>query len=160
MTGPEARAYVMDEQDGATTAFVGALMVTKADGSQTDGRFDLLDQRVPPGYAPPRHRHEREDEAWYVLEGDATFWCGSRVLSAEAGAFVYLPRGVEHTFRAGSRGARLLTLTVPSGFARFVVEAGEPSAGHAILDPGPIDQQRLGEAAARHGIVITGPPPD
>jgi mannose-6-phosphate isomerase-like protein (cupin superfamily) len=153
------RAFVVSENEGTATFFVGARMVTKAAGAETDQRFDLLDQRVPAGYAPPRHRHEHEDEAWYLLEGEATFWCGSQVLEAETGGFVFLPRGVEHTFRVGSRGARLLTLTVPSGFASFVAEAGVPVTSDSIPDSGPIDEQRLTEVAARHGIVIAGPPP-
>jgi mannose-6-phosphate isomerase-like protein (cupin superfamily) len=154
-----SKAFVVAEDEGTATSVVGARMVTKAAGLDTDQRFDLLDQRVPAGYAPPRHRHEREDEAWYLLEGEATFWCGSQVLEAETGGFVFLPRGVEHTFKVGSRGARLLTLAVPSGFASFVAEAGEPVGLNSYPDTGPIDEQRLAEIAARHGIIITGPPP-
>jgi mannose-6-phosphate isomerase-like protein (cupin superfamily) len=159
MTETITRAHAVGDDEGAATWFVGALMQTKAAGAETGGRFDLLDQRVPPGYAPPRHRHEREDEAWYVLRGTATFWCGTDVLDAGPGSFVYLPRGVEHAFKVGATGARLLTLTAPSGFADFVAEAGEPAASLSIPEPGPLDEHRLAEIAARYGIIITGPPP-
>lgn len=159
MTEAESRAYVVEPEGGTAIAFLGALMVQKATGRETANRFDLLDQRVPPGYAPPRHRHGREDEAWYVLEGDATFYCGDDVFAAEAGAFVFLPQGVEHAFKVGSSGARLLTLTAPSGFAGFVAELGEPSASRSIRDPAPVDERRLEEVASRYGIVLTGPPP-
>jgi quercetin dioxygenase-like cupin family protein len=140
--------FVVREGEGASARFAGALMVKKAAAAETGGAFDLLDQAVPGGYAPPRHVHVREDEAWYLLEGEATFYCGGDSFQAGRGSFVFLPRGVEHSFKAGPAGARLLTLTFPSGFAAFVEEAGDP------LDPAA-----LAEIAARHGIEITGPPP-
>lgn len=146
--------YVLADGEGTATWFVGALMVAKAEGA-----FDLLDQLVPPNYAPPRHVHHREDEAWYVLKGAATFWCGAETLTASEGAFVFLPRGIEHTFKVGPEGARLLTMLVPGGFGKFVTEAGEPAMRLTVPDSGPVDPKRLAELASRHGIVITGPPP-
>jgi mannose-6-phosphate isomerase-like protein (cupin superfamily) len=153
------RPYVLPDGTGEATWFVGALMVKKAGSDETGGAFDLLDQTVPPGYAPPRHVHRREDEAWYVLEGDATFWCGDRKFDAPRGAFVFLPRGVEHTFLAGREGARLLTLAVPGGFARFVEECGVRAVRLTIPPEEPIDTAKLAETAGRYGIEITGPPP-
>lgn len=159
MSVAERHPYKLEADAGTATAFVGALMIHKAGARETGGLFDLLDQRVPPGYAPPRHIHRREDEAWYVLEGEARFWCGDQAFDASPGTFVYLPRGLEHAFLVGSTGARLLTLTAPSGFAAFVTELGAPAHGLEIPEPGPADEARLGEAAARYGIEITGPPP-
>ena len=152
-------AYVVPDGAGAATWFVGALMVRKAGPEETSGSFDMLDQTVPPGYAPPRHIHRREDEAWYVLDGSATFWCGDRQFNASQGSFVFLPKGVEHTFLAGAMGARLLTLAVPGGFAGFVEECGVPAARLTIPPPEPVDPAKLAEIASRFGIEITGPPP-
>ena len=149
MTEVRLSPFVVGEHEGAAMRFVGANMVRKAAAEGTGGAFDLLDQTVPPGYAAPRHIHRREDEAWYVLEGEATFFCGGRTLRAGRGSFVFLPRGIEHTFKVGPDGARLLTMTFPSGFADFVAEAGDPP-----------DPAQLTEVAARYGIEITGPPPD
>ncbi|HEX6487728.1 MAG TPA: cupin domain-containing protein [Candidatus Dormibacteraeota bacterium] len=149
-----SRAFAVADGEGRATWFAGALMVEKAAG----GGFDLLDQTVPPDYSPPRHVHRHEDEAWYLLEGEATFWCGEQTLQAERGGFVFLPRGVEHCFKIGPSGARLLTFTFPSGFARFVEEAGRPAAELRVPDPEPPDPARLGAIAAGHGIDITGPP--
>jgi mannose-6-phosphate isomerase-like protein (cupin superfamily) len=151
--------YAITAEEGTPFWFVGALMVRLADAHRTGGVLDLLDQTVPPGYAPPRHVHAHDDEAWYVLEGDATFWCGDRELRAGCGSFVFLPKGVEHTFRTGTRGARLLTFSFPSGFADFVAAAGEPAPERTIPRTAPPDPRRLAEIAARYGIEITGPPP-
>lgn len=148
-------AFSVAEREGTATWFAGALMVEKASGRG----FDLLDQTVPPGYAPPRHVHAEEDEAWYILAGEATFWCGEEELQASAGSFVFLPRGVEHAFKAGAEGARLLTFTVPSGFAEFVRAAGRPAEGLHVPPPEPPDPERLAQTARRFGIEITGPPP-
>jgi quercetin dioxygenase-like cupin family protein len=127
-------------------------MITKATVDQTGGAFALLDQTVPGGYAPPRHIHREEDEAWYLLDGRVTFYCGSRTLAAGPGSFVFLPRGVEHTFKVGEDGARMLTITVPASFASFVAAAGEPAPQLTPPPPGPLDPERLAEVAAQSGL--------
>lgn len=154
------RAYVLGPEEGRATWFAGALMIQKAGGEQTDGRFAFLDQTVPGDYAAPRHVHRDEDEAWYVLEGEATFYCGERQLCAGAGSWVFLPKGVPHAFRVGAAGARLLTLTSPATFADFVQAAGEPARSLTVPPPGPLDAERLTATAARYGIEILGPPPN
>jgi mannose-6-phosphate isomerase-like protein (cupin superfamily) len=153
------RPYVLSSEEGDASWFAGGLMVSKVTGSQTQGHFDLLDQSLPPHYAAPRHIHRREDEAWWVLEGDATFFCGEEELKAGPGSFVFLPMGIEHTFKVGPNGARLLTMAAPAGFADFVKEAGEPAPAPTIPPPGPMDVERLARIAATYGIEITGPPP-
>ena len=90
------RAYVLSEAEGEAFWFAGALIVLKADGDQTEGRLAFMDQTVPGDYAVPRHIHLHDDEAWYLLAGEATFFCGDRQFTAGAGAWVFLPRGVEH----------------------------------------------------------------
>lgn len=154
-----AGSYALAANEGAAFWFVGALMVRKAGGEETGGAFDVLEQTVPPGYAPPRHVHRHEDEAWYVIDGEATFWSGDLELIATRGAFVFLPKNVEHTFKVGASGARLLTLASPSGFARFVAAAGEEAGARIVPPAAAVDPVRLGEIAARFGIEITGPPP-
>lgn len=151
---------MLGPREGKAFWFVGSLMVTKASSKETEGAFAILDQTVPGGYAPPRHVHHEEDEAWYVLEGEATFYCGHRSLSASRHSFVFLPRGVEHTFKVGSQGARFLTLSAPASFAEFVEAAGEPAPELVLPPPSPPDPARLAEVAATYQIEITGPPPD
>ncbi len=150
------RAYVLDDGDGEALRFAGALMTLKASGDQTEGRFALIDQTAPPDYAAPLHVHQDEDEAWYVLEGEAEFFCGERRFTAAAGAWVFLPKAVPHSFRVGADGARLLTLTAPSRFADFVREAGEPASQESGA---PMDVAALAAIASRYGIEIVGPPP-
>lgn len=153
------RTYTLAAEEGEAIWFAGALMVLKAAGEQTDGRFALLDQRVPGDYAVPLHVHHDEDEAWYVLDGEATFYCGDERFTAGAGAWVFLPREVPHAFRVGPAGARLLTFSAPARFAEFVRAAGEPAPARSIPPPAPLDVARLTAVAAQYGIEILGPPP-
>lgn len=154
------RAYVLRDGEGKAIWFAGALMQLKAAEEETGAAFSLLDQQVPPGYAPPRHIHHSEDEAWFVLEGEVSFFCGDETFGASSGSFVFLPKGVQHAFKVGESGpARLLTLTAPGSFASFVEEAGEPARELAIPPPSPPDVERLAEVANRYDIEILGPPP-
>lgn len=153
------RAYHLGAQEGAAIWFAGALMVRKAGADDTAGRFDLLDQTMPAGYSVPKHVHHKEDEAWYILEGRVTFFCGDRVIEAEAGSWVFAPRHVPHTFKVDTGGARALTFTSPSGFARFVEEFGEPARQLTVPPPGPIDDVRLVALASKYDVEVLGPPP-
>jgi mannose-6-phosphate isomerase-like protein (cupin superfamily) len=154
------RTYSLADKEGAAYWFVGALLQRKAGGAETDGKFALLDQTMPPGYAVPRHIHLDEDEAWYLLDGSMTFYCGEHVIEAAKYGWVFAPRGVPHTFKVGPAGARALTFAFPSTFADFVAEMGEPAPQLAVPPPVPVDQHRLAEVAHRYGIEIVGPPPE
>src|SRR5215472_16639474 len=87
--------------------------------------------------SPPLHIHHREDESFWVLEGQVRFRCGDEDIDAGPGSFVFLPRDVPHTFVVeGDEGAHLLTLLTPGGFERYFVEAGRPPEGHGLPPPG------------------------
>ena len=156
----QSRAYTMKSDEGQAIWFAGALMILKAGEDQTEGRFAFLDQRMPEDYAVPCHVHHTEDEAWYILEGEATFYCGDETFTAGQGSWVFLPKDVPHSFRVGSNGGRMLTFSAPGGFASFVKAAGEPAPELVPPPPGPMDIEQMSAIAARYGIEITGPPPE
>lgn len=147
--------------EGEAIWFLGTLATIKASGDTTAGRLALIEQLAPQGSGSPLHRHEREDEWFYVLDGELTFWVGGEVIVASAGSFVYGPRDVPHTFVVSSEaGAHFLLGAEPAGLDAFVREVGEP-ATERTLPPaggGPPDPERLGVIAARYGIEILGPP--
>jgi hypothetical protein len=103
--------------------------------------------------------HHREDEAFYLLEGAVTMRCGDRTVSAEAGSFVFLPRGVPHTFVVeGDRPARMLTLLSPGGGEGLFVAGGRPAESDGLPPSGPFDVAALRRAGAQYGVDIVGPP--
>ena len=138
----------------------GGLTTIKSDAASTNGRVAVIEQLAPRGAGSPLHVHRREDEWFYVMEGDLTFWVGGQVIEAPAGSFVYGPRDVPHTFSVASERARFLLVAEPAGFERFVRDAGAPAARREI-PPAPTeapDVQALTQLAAGYGVEIIGPP--
>ncbi|MBC7593515.1 MAG: quercetin 2,3-dioxygenase [Kineosporiaceae bacterium] len=141
--------------------YMGALLHMRALASDTGGAYSIVEEHLPQGFAPPFHRHENEDEAFLVLEGELTFWNDETRSSAGPGSFVMLPRGLEHTWRVDSPTARVLNILSPAGFERFFMDAGEPARELAMPPAlnGPPDVERLAHISAEYQVEITGPPP-
>jgi mannose-6-phosphate isomerase-like protein (cupin superfamily) len=152
--------YLHRAGEGDALWFLGSLATVKAGSAQTGGRLTVVEFLNPPGFAPPLHRHLREDEAFYVLSGTAEFHCDGQVLAAGPGDFVLLPVDRPHTFVVGpDEPLRALQITTPGGFEEFAAEVGAPAPERRLPDPSPIDPAALGHAAARHAVEILGPPP-
>jgi mannose-6-phosphate isomerase-like protein (cupin superfamily) len=119
----------------------------KALGSQTGGSFALLEQTVPAGHGPRRHVHRREEESFYILEGEFGFEVGDRQLVAGPGTFVLGPRDIPHRFwNAGTTDGRFLLIISPAGLEPFFEEFSR------ALAESPGDLGRQAEVAARYGI--------
>jgi quercetin dioxygenase-like cupin family protein len=146
--------------EGEAIWFLGCLATIKSSAATTGGRVAVIEHLAPRGAGSPLHVHRREDEWFYVLAGELTFWVGGRVVDAPAGAFVFGPRDVPHTFAVKSPQARFLLVTEPAGFEGFMRALSEPAAALTLPPPAsePPDLARLGAVAAEHGIEILGPP--
>jgi quercetin dioxygenase-like cupin family protein len=127
-------------------------------GEHTGGSLALLDQLGRQGDATPMHIHHDEAEIFYLIEGKISAWAGDVATNLAAGGAVYLPSGLPHAFRVETPLARLITITVPGGFADFVRTAGMSIEGD-VPAAWEFDMARIMSAAARHGIEIVGPPP-
>lgn len=142
--------------EGEHLWFFGGLTTIKAAGSRTM----VTEQLAPRGSGSPLHVHHNEDEWFYVLEGELTIWVDGETVVAPAGAFVFGPRDVPHTFIVSSDEARFLLVTEPGDFAGFVRALAEPAPGPE-LPPGPPTPPDIGAvlaAAAEYGLEILGPP--
>jgi hypothetical protein len=84
----------------------------------------------------PLHVHYREDEGFWVLEGQLTFEVGEETIEAGPGSFVFGPKDVPHRFTVESGPARLLFILSPAGFEEFVYATNVPAKEHA-LPPAP-----------------------
>jgi quercetin dioxygenase-like cupin family protein len=117
--------FVRPAGEGERYAFDGATFTVKAGGGDTEGRVAVMEQSGPAGLTVPAHTHEGEDEMFYVLSGELRGFCGDEHWTASAGAFLFLPRDVEHGFEVvGDQPARALTIVGPARFDRLVVEQG------------------------------------
>ena len=142
---------VVGPQDG-TLGFLGSIGVRwMIDGDETAGRgFSLVEHPMSPrALAAPLHRHTREDEYSYVLEGRMGALLGDDVVYAEVGDLVHKPRNQWHTFwNAGDEPCRILEIIAPGGFERFFDEIVDASLA------GPPDLEWLTAACARYGLEM------
>ena len=146
--------------EGDALWFFGSLVTVKSSAETTGGGVVVTEQLAPRGAGSPLHVHHREDEWFYVLDGELAFWVGGETIEAPAGAFVYGPRDVPHTFVVTSEQARFLLVTEPAGFDGFMRALGEPAQTMTIppQPEGPPDMQMVTQVAAEYGIEILGPP--
>ena len=153
------RATVVRPDEGEAVWFLHGRMAIKATAKTTNGAFGLTEAMIPPGFSPPMHIHHREDESFYVLEGELTIRCGDDTFSAPAGTFVTLPRGVPHGFVVVSETpVRMLNLMTPGGGEGFFVEAGRPALAEGLPPAGPLDIERLKQASIKYESELVGPP--
>jgi mannose-6-phosphate isomerase-like protein (cupin superfamily) len=152
-------AVLVEPGDGEAIWFLNSHMTVKATAETTGGAYGLIESLIPPGFSPPMHVHHREDESYYMLDGEVTVLCGDKIYSATRGSFVFLPRGVPHTFVVeGDKPARWLTLTTPGGGEGFFVDAGRPAESDGFPPQAPIDIDLLRRVSAKYGDEIVGPP--
>jgi quercetin dioxygenase-like cupin family protein len=139
--------------------FLRNRMTVKATAASTGGAFGLVESLIAPGFSPPLHVHHLEDESFYVLEGEVTMQCGENRFRAAAGAFVFLPRDIPHTFVVeGDRPARMLTLLTPGGGEGVFIEGGRQPEREGLPPATPPDIERLKQVSGRFGAEIVGPP--
>lgn len=150
MTPLQNKPYALQCGEGQRFQSLGAWISIKATTEQTRGLFNLFDVSCPAEFATWLHIHYAEDVAVFVLEGTLTFFWGSEKKEAVAGTFFYQPRGTPHGFRVeGTTPARVLYMTIPAGFDRFVMEQELPA---------PKSDPEM--HAARYKIEILGPLPE
>jgi mannose-6-phosphate isomerase-like protein (cupin superfamily) len=117
-------AKVLGPKDGKAGMISGIGVRFMIDGAETDERFSLVEHPMPPrSLAAPLHRHLREDEYTFVLQGRVGALLGDEVLVAEPGDLVWKPRNQWHTFwNAGDEPASILEIISPAGFEHFFDE--------------------------------------
>lgn len=136
---------------GRRLSVLGDNQLVRLTGEDTGGVLALVEQANPPGVGVPAHVHTREDEVFHVLEGAIDFTIGGRTTRAEAGAVVFLPRGVPHAFVTVGPGVTRATVAAfPAGIERMFDELGG-------LPPGPPDMARVLEICGRYGITFVQP---
>jgi mannose-6-phosphate isomerase-like protein (cupin superfamily) len=143
-------AKILGPSDGKA-GFLGSIGVRfMIDGPEAGERFSLVEHPMGPrALAAPLHRHTREDEYSYVLEGTVGALLGDETLVASPGQLVFKPRNQWHTFwNAGEEPARILEIISPAGFERFFAR---------LVDLGGVtqaDPEALMELCQRYGLEL------
>ena len=110
--------------------------------------FSMFEITVPPSGGQPVHRHLRDEEAYYVLEGQFDFHTDDRIETARAGTFIHFPRGVSHGYtNTGSGNGKLLAVFAPMGVEHYFEEIDRRSR------EGSLDDETSRQIAKRHGIL-------
>jgi mannose-6-phosphate isomerase-like protein (cupin superfamily) len=120
---------------GEARWWFGALAEFKATAADTGGQLSIVEVTEHPNAEAPLHVHHRDDEGFWILEGDATFYVGDETIHASAGDYVFGPRDIPHRFTVGPRGCRMLFIMVPGGFEDLVRATSEPAPRRTLPPP-------------------------
>jgi len=145
---------------GRTIAVVGDVYRFLATGDDTNGKYALWEALVPSGGGPPPHVHSREEEGFYILEGEITLHVGDERIVVTAGMFANMPVGTPHSFKNESdKPAKMLISVAPAGLEEMFFEVGVPVVQGATTAAPPKKEEieKLLAVAPRYGIEIKLP---
>ena len=145
------KARILGPADGEAGRLGGMGVRFMIDAAETGGGFSLVEHPMGPrALCAPLHRHTREDEYSYVLEGRVGALLGDEVVYGEPGDLIFKPRGQWHTFwNAGEEPARILEIISPGGFEGYFKRLVALFAAD-----GPPDPAALEAVAADHGLEV------
>src|SRR5262245_19158262 len=154
---PELKAFKRAQSLGVSQWENGNLTTNLAERKDTNGAFLLVEAMLAPGTEPPPHVHTREDELFYVLEGEFDVYVGKEAFKVEAGECVFLPRFKPHAFVIRSPRLHVLALFTPAGLEEAFRSMSTPAqrlelpTGAVTYSTGDLKQtaQRLSEYGAR-----------
>lgn len=154
------RPKINTPPQGRTLAVVGDVYRFMATGEDTNGKYAMWEAIVPPGGGPPPHVHSREEEGFFILEGEITFTVNGERIVAKAGTFANMPVGTPHSFKNESdRPAKMLLSVAPAGLEQMFFEVGVPLAEGATtaLPPTKDEIEKLLAIVPKYGVEIRLP---
>jgi mannose-6-phosphate isomerase-like protein (cupin superfamily) len=127
-------------------------LLCRITSASTGGAYCACEQILAPGQGVPLHVHSRDDEVYYILEGQYEIQCGERSFTAEAGAMVVIPRGIPHAFHnPADTPSRALMLFIPGGFDEFVAELNRLPPEDAV------DENKRDVVRRKYGVEVLRP---
>jgi len=137
----------------------GSLSRFPISAEQTGGAYAVVEDRVARSEGIPLHRHPGDNESFYVLEGEVTFFIGEDApFVAAAGSVVFVPGEVAHAFQVTSDTARYLIITTPR-HEQFYRAISRPAPLRDLPPAEPMDMEAVMQACEQYGVEILGPPP-
>lgn len=116
----------------------------------------IVEMTEPPGTEAPLHVHNREDEAFFILEGSATLQVGAETFEVSAGDYAFGPRDIPHRYTVGDEGCRMLFICTPAGFEKLVREMSQPAERRTLPPPSDEepDMERIAAIAEANGCEL------
>jgi quercetin dioxygenase-like cupin family protein len=157
---PGLDPMVVASAEGEARWWFGGLAVVKATAADTGGQMTILEITEPPDSAAPLHVHHREDEAFWILDGSATFEVGDQTMEARTGDYLLGPRDIPHRYTTGPHGCRMLFIFTPGGFEDLLRATSSPAETHAlppaerVTPPSDEEMQRKQAAIQAHGCQL------
>jgi quercetin dioxygenase-like cupin family protein len=118
---------------------MGTLFTFLVTAAESGGSYFTLIVDVGPEQGPPPHIHHLEEEQFYVLEGQLTYFIGDQTFQVNTGDFIHIPRGTVHSFKNGPKPSRLLATFAPAGIEGFFREVGE-RVDDRLKSPPPVTE--------------------
>ena len=151
------RALLLASTETRSTAplnILGDRVLIKLGTEDTNGNYAVMEITSPPQAGPPLHRHQREDEFFYILEGEYLFEVDGKEIKAGPGCSIFAPRGTAHTVQnVGFAPGRVLVTVQPGGLDLFFVDLDRATRG--IKEPDP---SVLVPIFRNYGLELLGPP--
>ena len=151
-------AYLPPGEGTRSLWVLGELVTYKITSYQTGGAYSLFEVTAQPGAGPPPHVQHREDESFYILEGEYEFLVEGRTINAGVGSVIYVSKGNLHAHNNVGEGiGRMLVSQTPGGLhEQFFEDIGEEMKDRstAPASEDPPDMERIAKIAAEYGIEI------
>jgi quercetin dioxygenase-like cupin family protein len=149
-------ALAIPSGTGEARWWFGSLAEIKATSADTGGLCTIVEVTCGPGYEAPLHVHHREDEGFWVLEGQVTFLVGGTTIEGAAGDYAFGPRGMPHRFSVGDQGCRLLFILTPGGLEDLIRATSVPAPTRSIPPHAgpPPDIDRIKAIVATYGCEL------
>jgi mannose-6-phosphate isomerase-like protein (cupin superfamily) len=129
MEGPPG-GHKVDLDGGERVHFSGADFVIRASAETTGGAFSITEEIEP--LDTLLHVHEREDELFYVIEGEHIFQVGDDELAVGPGGLAFAPRGIPHAQKRKVPRTGRTTMVSPAGFEGFFRKLSAAEADGSI----------------------------
>jgi quercetin dioxygenase-like cupin family protein len=150
------QAMATQAGQGEARWWFAGLAVIKATTEDTGGVLTIVEVTEPPGAEAPLHVHHREDEGFWILEGDVTLYVGDEKIEASAGDFAWGPRDIPHRYTVGPNGCRMLFICTPAGFEGLVRDMSVPAETRTLppaSDEEP-DMEMVATVAQKYGAEL------
>lgn len=144
-------AFFVSANEGKSLRVISDTMTIKVPSEKVNGAYSVTEDVTPPGGGAPPHIHHREDEMFYVLEGEFEFRCGDRVFNAAKDALVALPKEIPHALKnTGNALGKTLLILIPGGTEKAFEELD-------MLPRGPPDLEKINAITRKYGVEFLQP---